>query len=162
MKILRLICMLLAAVCMGSPIGAYAYADFPAYNAETDDPELSAGTGANLLAAGLISSYYIVCTAGTGSITFSSRTNATQVVAKIGQKNIRVQRSTNGTDGWTDYLAFADHFSEDVTFCYFSPETVSVPSGYYRIILTHYAKEKGWFFPKTQSVEQTSVVVHVG
>ena len=25
----------------------------------------------------------------------------------------------------------------------------------------HYAKEKGWFFPKTQSATQTSVVVYV-
>jgi hypothetical protein len=39
---------------------------------------------------------------------------------------------------------------------------IAVPGGYYyRVTLTNYAKEYGWFFPSSQSITTTSSAVYV-
>ncbi len=116
----------------------------------------------NLRAAGLISSYYVLCTGNTYGITFSSRTTGPRVVKKIGSIDIMVERSNDGVSGWSDFLPISDKTAEDASYHFLDSYYVSVPSGYYyRIRLTHYAKDYGWFFPETQAVTQTSVVVYV-
>ena len=110
MKILKLLfLMLAAALCLAFPLHASAAEepDTPASSGESsdngnEDDDLPRGTGLYLGAGGLISSFYVVCTAGSGSITFSARTTAPKVVAKIGQTDICIQRSSNGETGWTD------------------------------------------------------------
>ncbi|MBP0968136.1 MAG: hypothetical protein J5722_10900 [Oscillospiraceae bacterium] len=149
---------LLAAACTASPLCPAAAAVYPSASAPAVCSVLFPHV---MFAAGLISSYYVSCTAGEGCIYISSRTTGPDEAAKIGSVDIQVQRSTNGSTGWTTYTTVPDQLAENASYHYMDSYAVSVPSGYYRVRLTHYAKESGWFFPKTQSATQTSVVVYV-
>ncbi len=153
----KLVTVTLAAVYTAAPL-------CPAAAAETQaaaPAESSVLLPYVMFAAGLISSYYVSCTAGEKCIYISSRTTGPNEAAKIGSVDIQVQRSTNGSTGWTTYTTVPDQLAENASYHFMDSYAVSVPSGYYRIKLTHYAKESGWFFPKTQTATQTSVVVHV-
>ncbi len=81
---------------------------------------------------------------------------------KIGFKDITVQRSTNGSTNWNDEVSISDKIITDALYHSLDHYSVSVTGGYYyRIMLTHYAKEKGWFFPSSQSITNYSNVVWV-
>lgn len=138
-----------AAVCTVSASALAASA------AEEPEEKLLLGAG------GLISSYYVKCSAGEHKITVSGRTVGPKELAEIGMQDIEVQRSANGEDGWVCYAALGDRIGENVSYYYLQPVDIAVGTGYYRVVLTHYAKEKGWFFPKKQYVTQNSVTVHV-
>lgn len=77
-------------------------------------------------------------------------TGGIAVMGKIGGKNLTVQRWEGGE--WVDVCS-TDVLIEDRSFysgSYYSP--TNLPTGYYyRAIMTHYAKEQGWFFPASQS-----------
>lgn len=112
-------------------------------------------------AAGLIKSYYLSCSSGTDTIYISGRTSATDVMAEVGFKGIKIQRSSDGKS-WSTEKTVGDKLTESTTTHSLSNYAVSVQGGYYyRVICTHYAKESGWFFPDTQSVENTSSYVWI-
>ena len=80
-------------------------------------------------------------------------------MSKIGGKDITIQRWVNGE--WVDVCS-TDMLIEDRSFysgSYYSP--TNLPTGYYyRAIITHYAKEQGWFFPASQSFyNETSAMI---
>ncbi len=83
-------------------------------------------------------------------------------MAEIGITDIQVQQSANGVSGWTTCIPEFDLTGTNVSAYYVNDYGVSVTSGYYyRVVVTHYAKETGWWFPKSQSFNQTSGVMHV-
>ncbi len=83
-------------------------------------------------------------------------------MAKIGFTNISVQRSYSGSSGWTTEFSLDDDTAKNTDTHYKSNEYHSVMGGYYyRVKLDHYAKEKGWFFPGSQSITNYSNVVWV-
>ena len=83
-------------------------------------------------------------------------------MAKIGFKNIVVQHSVNGTSGWSDEVPRDDDLAANTFRHSKVNEPITVSGGYYyRIVLDHYAKETGWFFPGSQSITNYSNVVWV-
>ena len=82
-------------------------------------------------------------------------------MAKIGFKNIKVQRSSN-QNTWTTEKTPPDLIDEDDAQKIISNYAVKVDGGYYyRVVLDNYAKEDTWWFPKTQTVENISNSVWV-
>jgi hypothetical protein len=87
---------------------------------------------------------------------------ADDIMAKIGFKNIKIQQSTSSTGSWSNYFEPSDQMAENKKSHYLDDFLISVPGGYYyRVQLTFYAKETGWFFPDSQSITVTSNVVYV-
>lgn len=150
--VMKLSVILTAAVCLAAPMNAAA--------AEVCTTAEISAENENLRAAGLISSYYLLCVGGAKRITFCARTIGTEELAEIGIIDIDVQRSDDGVNGWTSYTSVPDLISTNATYNYVENYVVPVEPGYYRIMLTHYAKEKGWFFPTRQYADQHSVVVY--
>ena len=78
-------------------------------------------------------------------------TGGIAVMAKIGGKDITIERWENGK--WVT-VCQTDRIAENVSFhsgSYFSP--TNLPAGYYyRATILHYAKEQGWFFPGSQEL----------
>lgn len=93
----------------------------------------------------LITNYSLYCYKISNTIYITSSTVGNKILAEIGITNIQVQRSTNGVSGWetckpqfalTETSAIA-HYVDDYP--------VYVDSGYYyRVVVTHYAKETGF------------------
>lgn len=128
---------------------------------ESSASDLSIKTGDSVDAAGLISSYAISCTAGTKSVSIFAEVYGTQRLAKIGFKNIKVQRSSDKSN-WTTEKTVSDQISEDAAHKFLSSYQVSVSGGYYyRVVLDNYAKEDTWWFPTTQTVQSISNSVWV-
>jgi hypothetical protein len=83
-------------------------------------------------------------------------------MAEIGFKNIKIQRSSNGTSGWTDEDTRYPDIITNANYHEKNNESVPVVGGYYyRVVLDHYAKETGWWFPGSQSITGYSNVVWV-
>lgn len=117
---------------------------------------LSAQTGDSVYAAGLISDYAISCTAGTKSVYISAEVSGNKQLAKIGFKNIKVQRSSDKSS-WTTEKTVSDQIAEDARYKFLTSYQVSVSGGYYyRVVLDNYAKEDTWWFPTTQTVQSIS------
>ncbi len=112
-------------------------------------------------AAGLISDCELGCSAGSKTVYLTAGVYGTEVMSKIGFKNIKIQRSTNQST-WTTERTVSDMISEDVRFktVYYYPVTVD-GGYYYRIVLDNYAKENTWWFPETQTLTTTSNSVWV-
>ncbi len=112
-------------------------------------------------AAGLISSYAIGCTGGSKTVYLTAEVFGTEIMSKIGFKNIKIQRSSNQSS-WTTEKTLSDMISEDVSLKKLSLYPVSVDGGYYyRIVLDNYAKENTWWFPETQTVQAISSSVWI-
>lgn len=113
-------------------------------------------------AAGLIMSYSLSITGGTKTVYLTADTAGYDTMAKIGFTNIVVQHSTNGTSGWTDEVPRDRDLATNTIYHYKTSEPISVIGGYYyRVVLDHYAKEPGWFFPSSQSITNYSNVVWI-
>ncbi len=112
--------------------------------------------------AGLISRYYITISASTSSkkIYISGTTQSNDIMKSIGYKDISIEHSSDGVH-WDEEKPNDDLLKSDSSSYYLNNYAVSVKGGYYyRVSLTHYAKESGWF-GSSQSVENTSNSVWV-
>lgn len=149
-----------ATICMVMPLHASAVE--LEVQTEITAMDNSSGDIASPQAAGLISSYFLYCGATTNKVRITASLAATGEMAKIGFTDIKVQRSANGSSGWTTVAEPADQVIQNAYSHELSAYSVSVTGGYYyRVVLTNYAKEPGWFFPTTQSVSCTSNVIWV-
>lgn len=107
-------------------------------------------------AAGLIVECALSCSSGSKTVYINAEVYGSDIMGKIGFKNIKVQRSTNQST-WTTEKTVSDKISEDAAYKILSNYAVSVDGGYYyRIVLDNYAKENTWWFPETQTVTTTS------
>jgi len=155
MKIKRLLIFLSCICCISVPMQSNA--------AETEIGETDKVIAEEIspYAAGLISGYSLGCSAGTKTIKITARTVGYEEMSKIGFTNIKIQRSTNLVN-WTTEKTISDKIAENATTHTLDKYAVSVEGGYYyRITLTHYAKEQTWFFPDEQSVTNTSSYVWI-
>ncbi|MDD4545931.1 MAG: hypothetical protein PHR24_01380 [Oscillospiraceae bacterium] len=86
-------------------------------------------------------------------------TTGTDTMAQIGIKNLRLQRWANNE--WqtiTSYTSLAKNTGMH-SFWYISP---TLQSGYfYRFVGDHYAKEQGWFFPKSQTIQNITDYLYI-
>lgn len=118
-------------------------------------------SGVSVYAAGLIASYALSCSSGSKAVTINAEIYGNYVLAKIGFKNIKIQRSSD-KNTWTTEKTVSDKLSEDAMQKLLSGYSVSVTGGYYyRVVMDMYAKEDTWWFPETQSVAATSNSVWV-
>lgn len=148
---------LTAAVCMLSPISVFAEQTEPQEMAESGR---NSGNPEEPQVANLISDYDLSCYNDSSKVYISSSTVGSAVMAEIGITDIQIQRSANGVNGWTTCVPEFDLTGTNVSAYYVNYYGVSVTSGYYyRVVVTHYAKETGWWFPKSQSFNQTSGVM---
>lgn len=128
---------------------------------ESHASALSADAVDSVEAAGLIASYAISCTSGTKSVYISAEVSGNKQLAKIGFKNIKVQRSSDKSS-WTTEKTVSDQIAEDARYKFLTSYQVSVSGGYYyRVVLDNYAKEDTWWFPDTQTVQSISNSVWV-
>ena len=113
------------------------------------------------LAAGLISTYLLSCTSGTKTVYITAKTTANEQMSEIGFTDIKIQRSSDRTN-WTTEKIVSDKIKEDSMSYALADYAVTVQGGYYyRVQLTHYAKEDTWWFPDEQTVTSTSSYVWV-
>lgn len=114
------------------------------------------------LATGLISSYSLRGYYGYNTLMVDASTYAFEEMAKIGIIDIVVQHSKDKTT-WVDEVDVDDMINKNAYSFSISEYGIPVISGYYyRIEVTHYAKEKGWFFPSSQKITVTSTPVWIG
>jgi hypothetical protein len=73
----------------------------PVFAEETTMP-VAVTTDENVRATGLIMTYTLYITAGVKKIYISATATGYDTMAKIGFKSIKIQRSSNGSSGWTD------------------------------------------------------------
>ena len=158
-KKLIFVCLAVATVCMFSPISVFA-----------EDTELqkvglvseNTSNSSDTKDVNLISKRNLSCYNDSNHVYISSFTVGNAVMAKIGIIDIQVQQSTNGVNGWTTCVPKFDLTESNTSACYVNDYGVLVSPGYYyRVIVTHYAKETGWFFPDSQSVTVTSGVLWI-
>lgn len=157
MKFMKCFAMLCASIIMMSvsfSIRASAADLCCNYESEADTNETRA--------EGLIVSFYLSMATASKQVQISASTRGYETMAKIGFKDITVQRSTNGSTNWTDEVYVGNNIISDDVIHSLNHFPVSVTGGYYyRIMLTHYAKETGWFFPSSQSITNYSNVLWV-
>ena len=114
------------------------------------------------LAEGLISQHSLSGTYGYNTLMIDASTIGSAEMAKIGIVDIVVQHSSDKVN-WVDEVSVNDMLNEDAYSFDLYDYGVPVISGYYyRVVVTHYAKEQGWFFPSTQSIENASTAVWIG
>ena len=132
-------------------------------SAETGDTStVSLNDLENARDEGLIDSHYLHITSSVKQVKITAITHGTETMAKIGFTSIEVQRSSNGSSGWTTELTPNDDTVTNAAVHTKNNESQVVIGGYYyRVKLNHYAKEKGWFFPDSQSITSYSNVVWV-
>ena len=103
------------------------------------------------LAAGLISTFLLSCTSGTNTVYITAATYANERMSEIGFTDIKIQRSSDRTN-WTTEKTVSDKIKEDSMSYALNDYAVTVQGGYYyRVQLTHYAKEDTWWFPDEQT-----------
>lgn len=138
-------------LCLGVPVQANA--------AEAEIT--AASTEAETRAAGLISTYSLLGAGGTKSISITAKTAGFEEMSEIGFIDIKIQRSSDLTN-WTTEKTVSNKIKEDSIAYSLDKYSVSVQGGYYyRVKLTHYAKEQTWLFPDEQSISNTSAYVWV-
>lgn len=110
--------------------------------------------------AGLISSYYLSISSGIKTLYINGETEASGNMKSIGYKDISIEYSSDGVN-WDREIPSFDLLKSNSSSYYLNSYAVSVKGGYYyRVSLTHYAKESGWF-SSSQSVENISNSVWV-
>lgn len=154
MKIKGLSVVLACVCCLAMPMQVNA--------AEVESTALAAVTEeVEPLAAGLISNYTLGCSAGTKTVYITAKTTGNEEMSEIGFIDIKIQRSSDRTN-WTTEKTVSDKIKEDATTYSLANYAVTVQGGYYyRVQLTHYAKEDTWWFPDEQSVTNTSSYVWI-
>ncbi len=149
---LKIISIMLSGLLL-SPISSNIYADAAE---ERSVITSSAENGASVYAVGLIARYTLSCSGGTKTVYINATVYGNDIMAKIGFKNIKIQRSSD-QNNWTTEKTIPNQISEDATYKLLSEYSVSVNGGYYyRIVLDNYAKEDTWWFPDEQTVEAIS------
>ncbi|MCM1529775.1 MAG: hypothetical protein NC093_07245 [Alistipes sp.] len=127
-----------------------------------DKPYLTVSETSGIMpyAEWLITNHSLSCSAATKAVEITSKTSASSSMAKIGFKNIVIQRSSDKVN-WTDEVDVGDKLKSSASTYSLANYSVSVKGGYYyRVKLTHYAKESG-LFGSSQSVDVTSNSVWV-
>lgn len=150
------------SVALSALLLAVTPVQFYANAAEYDNANASTtNSGVSVYATGLISSYALSCSSGSKTVYITAENYGTDKMAKIGFKNIKIQRSSDNQN-WSKYDTVPDQISEDAYQKKMSRYAVSVEGGYYyRVVLDIYAKENTWWFPKTQTINATSNSVWV-
>lgn len=150
---------LTAALCMLSPISVFAEGTEPQEMAESGR---NAGNPTEPNDAYLIIDSTLTCSNDSSKVYISSSTEGSAVMSEIGIIDIKVQQSANGVNGWTTCVPEFDLTGTNVSAYYVNGYGVPVTFGYYyRVVVTHYAKETGFWFPKSQSFDQTSGVMRM-
>ena len=142
-------------VCMISSIGTVN-----AQATEQTTYETEIETETVVTAEGLISGYNLSISKSGNTLYINADTYAFSIMKTIGFKDIVVEYSSNANDWYT----YDDDIPSQTTSNAYSYSLVNfsipVENGYYyRVTLTHYAKETGWIFGNSQSVPNTSNVV---
>lgn len=118
--------------------------------------------GGSVTATGLIILHSLSFSAGTAKVYITGKTIGSDIMAKIGFIDIEIQRSPNGYNGWTTVSTPSDLILQNAASYEINKYPISVTGGYYyRVHLTHYAKETGWFFPDSQSITVYSGAIWV-
>ena len=153
---------LLTVLCSLALCGSFCTA-LPAAAAEQPAAAVTAAAeDGNTRATGLISFGMVSITSGTRKIDIEAHVYATDVMARIGFKNIRVQHSTDGVSNWETEVILAEKVKSLASSNSITSHTVYVSGGYYyRLVLDYYAKEQGWFFPGSQTLGGQSEVLWV-
>jgi hypothetical protein len=122
-------------------------------SAETITETTTSITDENIDATNLLTRYYMYGTASKNTLFLSGTVTAIETMAKVGFKDFVVQRRASTTGTWTDTsYTVPNQLGENAAYHSFSQYPVSVAGGYYyRICANAYAKETGWFFPKSQT-----------
>lgn len=133
--------------------------------AESQYPNYAEGeNNSNLLivtyATGLIANCSVSFSVSNKTLTISGYTNGSEVLKQIGFKDIKVERSSNGTS-WTTEKNLGDFLSNDKKNYTLSTDTTVTGGYYYKITCTHYAKEDTFWFPTTQSISNTTSYVWI-
>ncbi len=143
---------------IGTPIQAQA--------AEIDTVDksyitVSETNGVTPYAEWLITNHSLSCSAAKKAVKITAKTYCSDTMSKIGFKNIVIQKSSDNVH-WNDSGEDVDDIlKSSASEYYLSDYSVSVSGGYYyRVKLTHYAKESG-LFGSSQSVDGISNVVWV-
>ena len=135
---------------------------YPVKAAEQEKPVTETTEDGIVTATYLITSYSLFASNSNGKLCISGSTIATTTMKSVGFTDIIVERSSNGSTGWTAVAFPDDVVNSNASSCYFNNKLVTVTSGYYyRVTCNHYAKQTGWF-PKTQSISNTSNAVYIG
>ena len=104
--------------------------------------------------AGLIYQYNVSVSSSNGELVIDGYTRCTDTMKTIGYKNISIEYSTDNAN-WKEEKSIGDLLKSGNNY-YLNDYSVSVRGGYYyRVSLTHYAKESG-LFGSSQSVPNTS------
>lgn len=116
-----------------------------------------------ILSTGLITQRSLSVSNSSGQLCINGHTRASATMKSIGFTDIQIERSSNGTSGWTVVQYPDDVLASDTNTCSFNNYKVSVVKGYYyRVTCTHYAKESGFWFPESESITATSNSVYIG
>lgn len=109
-------------------------------------------------AAGLITSYSLSISKSGTTLYINAETGSDSIMKSIGFKNIVVECSYDGNN-WSTYNPIGNILDSNSSVCYLDDYSVYAENGYYyRVTLTHYAKEMG-LFGSSQSVPNVSNVV---
>ena len=108
----------------------------------------------------LISNRYIVASISNGRLYVQGTTESSVSADTIGIKDIVVERSSNGTSGWTQIAYPSDCLKTNTNKCEME-KWITVSHGYYYwITCNHYAYKSG-YSPNSQTDPNTSNVVYI-
>lgn len=145
-------------LCIGTPIQTQA--------AEIDTADksyitVSETNGVEPYAEWLITNHSLSCSAAKKAVKITAKTYCSDTMSKVGFKDIVIQKSSDNVH-WNDSGENVDDMLKSSASTYIIENySVSVKGGYYyRVKLTHYAKESG-LFGSSQSVDSTSNSVWV-
>ena len=104
---------------------------------------------------GLLSSISLTVSSAENKIYIIAKTQSNNSMKSIGFKDISIERSSDNVH-WSEEKSIGDLLKSDSYNYYLNDYSVSVKGGYYyRVTLTHYAKESG-LFGSSQSMNNTS------
>lgn len=133
-------------------------AALPTAAASADDTE-----DAVIFSTGLITRHNLSVSNSNGQLCINGLTASDESMKSIGFTDILIERSSNGTSGWSTVFYPDDVLASNALSCYFNNYMQPVVKGYYyRVTCTHYAKESGIWFPKSESITATSNTVYIG
>ena len=154
----RILGLLLAVAMLGSSI-------IPVSATESTNPYYAEGeNNTNPLiasyATGLISTISINFTVSGRTLNISGGTSATETMGQVGFKNVKVERSSNGTS-WAVEKNLGDFLSSSKITHLLSTSTTVQGGYYYRVTCTHYAKKSQILLPPTQSIDNWTSYVWI-
>lgn len=116
-----------------------------------------------IFSTGLITAHNLSVSNSNGQLCINGDTEASETMKSIGFTDILIERSSNGTSGWSTVFYPDDVLASNAKSCSFNNYMQPVVKGYYyRVTCTHYAKESGIWFPKSESITATSNTVYIG